>query len=386
MTLRYKDHYLLRLGSGLLDIAMMRRPWVVGVEVPGEGIWGGRHRRAAGVVPLEWWGAPGRRHAVRTVIKAMMAQLRPPVLLVLHGSHGHAASRVPWPSALFSPVTTDFRLFDCSTLNWSKSTRTPALHSVQMKVSEQHSSVEWRLGAMAVLEAAGSENLRDPSAMAASPSTEMALSMSSVGMGVPVVMTATGAVAVLPSAGMALSWSSVGMGVLVVMTATGAVAVLPSTEMALSLTSVGMGVLVVMTAAGSEKPRDSAATAVSPPAWMALSPSSVGMGVMTATGAVAVFLLTEMALSLSSVRMGVLVVMTAAGSENPRDPAAMAVSPPAGMALSLSSVGMGVLVVRGPSRPSCASIITTNDTVLSLSSRRWLFQQRWHEPMGPHHC
>ena len=47
-------------------------------------------------------GAPGRRHAVRTVIKAMMAQLRPPVLLVLPGSHGHAASRVPWPSVLWA--------------------------------------------------------------------------------------------------------------------------------------------------------------------------------------------------------------------------------------------------------------------------------------------
>ena len=44
---------------------------------------------------------------------------------------------------LFSPFRTDFRLVDCCTLNWSKSTRTPALHSVQMKVSEQHSSVEW---------------------------------------------------------------------------------------------------------------------------------------------------------------------------------------------------------------------------------------------------
>ena len=189
--------------------------------------------------------------------------------------------------SLFSPVTTDFRLFDGSTLNWSKSTRTPALHSVQMKVSEQHSS---RLVAMAVMEAVGSENLRDPSAMAASPSTEMALSLTSAGMGVLVVMTATGAVAVLPPAGMALSWSSVGMGVLVVMTATRAVAVLPSTEMALSLSSVGMGVLVVMTAAGSENPRDSAAIAVSPPAGMALSLSSVGMGVlvvMTAIGVVA---------------------------------------------------------------------------------------------------
>ena len=70
---------------------MMRRPWVVGVEVPGEGIGEGRHGRAAGVVSLEWWGAPGRRHAVRTVIKAMMAQLRPPVLLVLPGSHGQGA-------------------------------------------------------------------------------------------------------------------------------------------------------------------------------------------------------------------------------------------------------------------------------------------------------
>ena len=38
---------------------MMRRPWVVGVEVPGEGIGEGRHGRAAGVVPLEWWGPLG---------------------------------------------------------------------------------------------------------------------------------------------------------------------------------------------------------------------------------------------------------------------------------------------------------------------------------------
>ena len=29
----------------------------------------------------------------------------------------------------FSPVITDFRLFHCSTLHWSNSTRTPALHS-----------------------------------------------------------------------------------------------------------------------------------------------------------------------------------------------------------------------------------------------------------------
>ena len=72
---------------------MMRRPWVVGVEVPGEGIGEGRHGRAAGVVPLEWWGAPGRRHAVMIVIKAMMAQLRPPVLV---------ASRVPRPSVLWA--------------------------------------------------------------------------------------------------------------------------------------------------------------------------------------------------------------------------------------------------------------------------------------------
>ena len=34
----------------------MRRPWVVGVEVPREGIGEVRHGRAARVVPLEWWG------------------------------------------------------------------------------------------------------------------------------------------------------------------------------------------------------------------------------------------------------------------------------------------------------------------------------------------
>ena len=67
------------------------------------------------------------------------------IFLVLH-------SRVAFKSrfscltslkSLFSPVMTNFKLFVCSTSNWSKSTRTPALHSVQMKVSEQHSSVEW---------------------------------------------------------------------------------------------------------------------------------------------------------------------------------------------------------------------------------------------------
>ena len=39
---------------------------------------------------------------MRTVIKAMMAQLRPPVLLVLPCLHGHAASRAPWPSVLWA--------------------------------------------------------------------------------------------------------------------------------------------------------------------------------------------------------------------------------------------------------------------------------------------
>ena len=103
-------------------------------------------------------------------------------------------------------------------------------------------------------------------------------------------------------------------------------------SLALSLSSEGMGVLVVMTAAGSENPRDPAAMAVSPPAGMALSLSSVGMGVMTATGTVAVFQLTE-------------------------------------MVLSLSSVGMGVLVVREPSRPSSNGCITTGrDGVVAVVS------------------
>ena len=44
-------------------------------------------------VPLEWWGDPGRRHAVRTAVKAMMAQLQASVLLVLPDSHGQATSR-----------------------------------------------------------------------------------------------------------------------------------------------------------------------------------------------------------------------------------------------------------------------------------------------------
>ena len=92
-----------------------------------------------------------------------------------------------------------------------------------------------RLGASAVMEADVSENPRDPAVMAVSPPAEMALSLSSVGMGVLVVMTAR------------------------------AVAVSPSTEMALSLSSVGMGVPVVMTAAGAENPRDPAVRASSLP-------------------------------------------------------------------------------------------------------------------------
>ena len=76
---------------------MMRRPWVVGVEVPWEGNGEGRHGRADGVVPLEWWGAPGRRHAVRTVIKAVMAQLQPPVGMdmPLAGCRGHRSCGQP---------------------------------------------------------------------------------------------------------------------------------------------------------------------------------------------------------------------------------------------------------------------------------------------------
>ena len=50
----------------------------------------------------------------------------------------------------------------------------------------------------------------------------------------------------------------------------------------------------------------------------------------------------EMALSLSSVRMGVSVVMAAAGSESPRDPAVRASSPPNDTVLSLSSETMVV--------------------------------------------
>ena len=46
-------------------------------------------------------------------------------------------------------------------------------------------------------------------------------------------------------------------------------------------------------------------------------------------------------LSLSVERLGASAVTEAAGSENPRDPSAMAVTPPAGMALSLSSVWDG---------------------------------------------
>ena len=46
------------------------------------------------------------------------------------------------PTRPSGPATTLFTLFVCSTVNWSKSVRTPALHSVQTKVSEQQSAAD----------------------------------------------------------------------------------------------------------------------------------------------------------------------------------------------------------------------------------------------------
>ena len=56
-------------------MTMMRRPWVVGVEVAGEGR--GREGMGGAVLemPLEWEGTPGWRHAVMTVIEGMIVQL-----------------------------------------------------------------------------------------------------------------------------------------------------------------------------------------------------------------------------------------------------------------------------------------------------------------------
>ena len=67
---------------------MVRRPWVVVAEVPGEGIGEGRHGRLGGATRMV--GGPW---AVRTAIKAMMAQLQASVLLVLPDSHGQATNR-----------------------------------------------------------------------------------------------------------------------------------------------------------------------------------------------------------------------------------------------------------------------------------------------------
>ena len=66
--------------------------------------------------------------------------------------------------------------------------------------------------------------------------------------------------------------------------------------------------------------------------------------------------------------------MKAAGTENSRDTAAMAVSPPTEMTLSLSSVRMGVSVVmaatgfENPRDPAVRASSLLNDTMLLLSS------------------
>ena len=143
--------------------------------------------------------------------------------------------------------------------------------------------------------------------------------------------------------------------------------------------------LVVMTAAGSENPPHPAAMALSPPTEMA-------------------------ALSLSSMGLGVSVVMAATGSENPRDSAVRASSPPNGTVLTLSSETMGVpaavasadgatslltdavlslsLETMGvPAAVASADGATSllTDAVLLLSSETGVFQQ-WPQPMGPPHC
>ena len=61
--------------------------------MPGEGIGEGKYERAAGVVPLERLGAPGKRHAARIVTESTLVQQQHPVLLVLLGSPGQAVSR-----------------------------------------------------------------------------------------------------------------------------------------------------------------------------------------------------------------------------------------------------------------------------------------------------
>ena len=110
-------------------------------------------------------------------------------------------------------------------------TRTPALHSVQMRVSEQHSSVEW-----------SEESDVMAAAAAETPSTEVLAA--SATEGVSVVME-TAALSLLTGV--------------------------------LSLSVERSGAWAVMETAGSENPRDPSAMVVSPPAGMALSLSSVGM-------------------------------------------------------------------------------------------------------------
>ena len=123
----------------------------------------------------------------------------------------------------------------------------------------------------------------------------------------------------------------------------------------------------------SEEPDVMAAAAAETPSTEVLAASATeGMSVVMETAALS--LLTGV-LSLSVERLGASAVMEAAGSENPRDPAAMAVSPPTGMALALSSVGMGVWVVmaaagsESPRDPAERASSQPNDSNGGMS--RW---------------
>ena len=73
-------------------------------------------------------------------------------------------------------------------------------------------------------------------------------------------------------------------------------------------------------------------------------------------------------------------MMAAAGSESSRDPAVRASSPPNDTVLSLSSETM--VVPAAVASADGTSLLLTDAMLPSLCR----IQQRWHEPMGPHHC
>ena len=149
-ALRLKNAF--KFGSHLFALGSQNRPvlgdayWKVGLNGDGKAL-SQPNPCSKNLVPSQGFGdcipvwlfaLGGKEHLDRRSSRALIFL----VFCSVVGSKSYFSCLTSRKS-FFNPVMTYFRLFDCSTLNWSNSILTPALHRVHINVPEQHSSVEW---------------------------------------------------------------------------------------------------------------------------------------------------------------------------------------------------------------------------------------------------